>query len=167
MSNYVNGICQICLNLRHECVCPEELVEDVVDLTPKRTTPAIPQVEKPMEKKLDTNTADFIKTYEERYPIMTAEFKKICSEQYVLFCQKNNNYGSDNIALGTNLSTPDEVKMSLSGIWFRMYDKFQRLKQLVLLGTSDQVGEDVGETFRDLSNYGVISQIILRGKWGK
>ena len=166
MSDY-DEICDICYNFKFECVCPKEVPSDAIDLTPKKSSPVKPTAEKPMEKKLDTNTTDFIKTYEERYPIMTAEFKRICSEQYVLFCQKNNNYGSDNIALGTNLNTPDEVKMSLSGIWFRMYDKFQRLKQLVLLGTSDMVGEDVGETFKDLSNYGIISQIILRGKWGK
>jgi len=166
MSNYVNGICQICLNLRHECVCPEALVEDVVDLTPKR---AIPTAPKPPEiRMIETeDDAAFIKMYEEKYPAMTTEFKRICSEQYITFCKKNHNYGTSNIAMGTNLENADDIKLSLSGLWFRVFDKCNRLKQLVVLGNSDKVGESSADSFGDLSVYGIIAQIIQRGKWGK
>jgi hypothetical protein len=77
------------------------------------------------------------------------------------------NYGPDNISVGTRLSTPEEVKLSQTGLWFRMNDKIQRLKQLVLLGKEDTVGESVMDTYSDLSVYGIIAQIVVKGKWGK
>ena len=87
-----------------------------------------------------------IKQCEEKYPETTAEFKKILKEQYEIFCKKQLNYGPDNISVGTRLETPEEVKLSQTGLWFRMNDKVQRLKQLVLLGKPDTVGEAVEDT---------------------
>jgi hypothetical protein len=108
-----------------------------------------------------------IKQCEEKYPETTTEFKKIMREQYELFCRKQLNYGPDNISVGTKLETPEEVKLSLTGLWFRMNDKIQRLKQLVLLGKEDTVGESVQDSYSDLSVYGIIAQIVSRGKWAK
>lgn len=108
-----------------------------------------------------------VKLCEEKYPEMTSEFKKILKEQYELFCKKQLNYGPDNISVGTRLERPEEIKLSLTGIWFRMNDKINRLKQLVLLGTQDTVGESVEDTYIDLSIYGIIAQIVKKGKWGK
>jgi hypothetical protein len=108
-----------------------------------------------------------IKQCEEMYPEMTSEFKKILKEQYELFCKKQLNYGPDNISVGTRLDTPETIKLSLTGLWFRMNDKINRLKQLVLLGKEDTVGESVQDSYSDLSVYGVIAQIVSRGKWGK
>lgn len=110
---------------------------------------------------------DVIKQMETTYPEMTGEFKNIIREQYLIFCKKQANYGPSNIAVGTTLTTPEEVKLSLTGIWFRMQDKMNRLKQLVLLGTQDVVGESVQDTYQDLSVYGIIAQIVSRGKWAK
>jgi hypothetical protein len=107
------------------------------------------------------------KECEELYPETTKEFKKILAEQYELFCKKQLNYGPENISVGTKLSNPDEIKVSLTGIWFRVNDKIQRLKQLVLLGKQDHVGESIQDSFVDLSVYGIIAQIVSRGKWGK
>lgn len=107
------------------------------------------------------------KQCEEKYPEMTAEFKKILKEQYDLFCKKQLNYGPDNISVGTRLETTEEVKVSLTGLWFRMNDKINRLKQLVLLGKEDVVGESIQDSYTDLSVYGIIAQIVSRGKWGK
>lgn len=104
---------------------------------------------------------------EAEYPQMTSEYKKIMMEQYETFCLKQSNYGPGNISVGTSLSTPDDVKLSLTGLWFRMNDKIQRLKQLVVLGKQDNVGEAVEDTFQDLSVYGVICQLVSRGKWAK
>ena len=67
-----------------------------------------------------------IKECEERYPEMTKEFKKILNEQYELFCQKQLNYGSSNISGGTLLETDDDLKFSLTGIFFRMNDKIPK-----------------------------------------
>jgi hypothetical protein len=101
------------------------------------------------------------------YPETTAEFKKILNEMYDTFCKKQLNYGPDNISVGTKLSTPEEVKLSQTGLWFRMNDKIQRLKQLVLLSRQDTVGESVEDTYQDLSVYNVIAMIVIRGKWAK
>jgi len=108
-----------------------------------------------------------IKQCEEMYPETTAEFKKILNEMYDTFCKKQLNYGPDNISVGTRLSTPDEIKLSQTGLWFRMNDKIQRLKQLVLLSRQDTVGESVEDTYQDLSVYNVIAMIVIRGKWAK
>ena len=102
-----------------------------------------------------------------QYPETCAEFKRIQDEQYKLFCKKQMNYGPGNISVGTNLDTADDVKLSLTGLWFRMNDKIQRLKQLIILGHSDVVGESETDTFQDLSIYGVIAQIVSKKIWGK
>lgn len=104
---------------------------------------------------------------ESRFPEMTNEFKKIQQEMYETFCKKQRNYGPDNIAVGTPLKTPDDIKISLTGIWFRINDKIQRLKQLVVLGQPDEVGESIQDTYQDMSVYGIIAQIVSRGKWAK
>ena len=104
---------------------------------------------------------------ESKYPEMMEEYKRIMWEQYETFCKKQRNYGPDNISVGTRLETNDEIKISLTGLWFRLNDKIPRLKQLVVLGQPDEVGESVQATFADLSVYGVIAQIVRNGKWGK
>ena len=104
---------------------------------------------------------------EQQYPKTCAEFKRIQDEQYKLFCKKQMNYGPGNISVGTNLDTADDVKLSLTGLWFRMNDKIQRLKQLIVLGHRDEVGESETDTFQDLSIYGVIAQIVSKKIWCK
>ena len=101
-----------------------------------------------------------VKWCEDNYPEMTQEYKKIMMEQYVLFCKKHRNYGCGNINVGTNLETDNDVKLALTGLWFRLNDKVQRLKQLVVLGEPDTVGEAIDDTFQDLSIYGIIAQIV-------
>lgn len=101
------------------------------------------------------------------YPEMMQEFKNIQSEMYETFCKKQRNYGPGNISVGTSLQTKEDVKLSLTGLWFRINDKVQRLKQLVVLGQPDEVGESVQDTYQDLSVYGIIAQLVQRGKWAK
>ena len=108
-----------------------------------------------------------VEEMEIKYPEMTKEFKKIMMEQYEIFCAKQLNYGPDNISVGTRCETQEEIKLSLTGLWFRMGDKFNRLKQLVVLGKPDNVGESAQDTLQDLSVYGIIAQVVGRGKWGK
>lgn len=110
---------------------------------------------------------EIVKLIEKKYPEMTSEFKQIQEEQYLTFCAKQLNYGPSNISVGTSLETKEEVKLSLTGLFFRMNDKIQRIKQLVVFGEPDLVGESVEDTYGDLSVYGIISQIVSRGKWGK
>ena len=106
-----------------------------------------------------------VKWCEEKYPELAAEYKKIMMEQYILFCKKHRNYGTSNINVGTNLETKADIKLSLTGLWFRMNDKIQRLKNLIILGEPDTVGESIEDTFKDLSVYGIIGQIVQQGKF--
>ena len=106
-----------------------------------------------------------VKWCEDEYPELTKEYKKIMMEQYILFCKKHRNYGTGNVNVGTNLETDNDVKLALTGLWFRLNDKIQRLKQLVVLGEPDTVGESVNDTFQDLSVYGIIAQIVKNKKF--
>ena len=115
----------------------------------------------------NTKTTNVVEHVESLYPETTELFKNIQKEQYELFCLKQSNYGPDNISLGTDLVREEDRKMSQTGLWFRMNDKIQRLKQLIVLGNKDNVGESVVDTYQDLSVYGVICQIVKEGKWGK
>ncbi len=101
------------------------------------------------------------------YPEMMNEFKKVQIEMYETFCKKQRNYGPGNISVGTSLETKEDIKLSLTGLWYRINDKVQRLKQLVVLGQPDEVGESVQDTYEDLSVYGIIAQLVQRGKWAK
>jgi hypothetical protein len=122
-----------------------------------------------MEKEKDSavTTISAIAYCEEMYPETCDEFKNILDEMYETFCKKQRNYGPGNISVGTALQTKEDIKLSLTGLWFRQNDKIQRLKQLVLLGGQDNVGEAVDDTYQDLSVYSIISQIVKNGKWGK
>jgi len=114
------------------------------------------------------DTQDVVKYMERTYPEMTGEFLKIQSEQYELFCRKQYDYGSQNIAVGTILKTPEDIKLSLLGLWFRMNDKIERMKTLLLRnGVNSVEGEPVTDSFSDVSNYGVMAQVVARGKWAK
>ena len=110
---------------------------------------------------------EVVKQVEEMYPEMTDEFKAIMFTQYELFCKKQLNYGPSNISVGTSLETNDDIKLSLTGLWFRMNDKINRLKQLVVFGQPDKVGESINDTYMDLSVYGIIAQIVSNKKWAK
>ena len=106
-----------------------------------------------------------VKWCEDNYPELTQEYKKIMMGQYVTFCKKHRNYGTGNINVGTNLETDADVKLSLTGLWFRLNDKIQRLKQLVIQNEPDTVGESITDTFQDLSVYGIIAQIVQQKKF--
>jgi len=113
------------------------------------------------------DNSDIVEEMEKQWPEMTDEFKRIMFTQYELFCKKQANYGPDNISVGSNLETKDDIKISLTGLWFRMNDKIQRLKQMVVQGKKDEVGEAIEDSYQDLSVYGIIAQIVSNGKWAK
>lgn len=115
----------------------------------------------------DKQTNPVIKKVEEEYPEMTKEFKRIMRQQYETFCLKQSNYGPDNISLGRDLTKESDRKFSQMGLFFRMNDKIQRIKQLVVIGKEDNVGEAIDDTYQDLSVYAIIAQLVKLGKWGK
>ena len=105
---------------------------------------------------------------EENYPETCNEFKKIMKEQYEMFCKKQKNYGPGNISVGTNLKSDGDVKLSLTGLWFRMNDKIQRLKTLLMGGRDKAVeGDPLEDAYLDVSNYGIMATIVKNDKWGK
>jgi hypothetical protein len=120
-----------------------------------------------MKIEYEFKNPDVVIQIEQQYPEMMSEYKKIMMEQYETFCVKQSNYGPGNIAVGTSLSNPDDVRLSLTGLFFRMNDKIQRIKQLIVFGKQDNVGEAVEDTFQDLSVYAIIAQLVSRGKWAK
>jgi hypothetical protein len=109
-----------------------------------------------------------VEQMEFEWPKMTTEFKKIQQEQYELFLHKQHDYGPGNISVGTQLQTPEEVKLSLTGLWFRMNDKLQRVKTLLMNNRESAVkDEPLEDAFLDVSNYGIMATIVKNGKWGK
>ena len=111
---------------------------------------------------------DIVTLMEQEWPEMTKEFKRLQHEQYVLFLHKQHDYGPGNISVGTQLKTAEDIKLSLMGLWFRMNDKIQRLKTLLMSGRNNAVeGEPMEDAFLDVSNYGIMATIVKNGKWGK
>jgi hypothetical protein len=106
--------------------------------------------------------------FEKTYPLIAEEYKKISDEQYALFASKMLSYGIGNIAMGTNLETPEEKHLSLSAIFIRMNDKINRLKNLIWFRKANTVeNESLTDTFQDMSVYSIIAQIVIRNKWTK
>ena len=109
-----------------------------------------------------------VEQMKKEWPEMTKEFKRLQHEQYVLFLHKQHDYGPGNISVGSQLTTPEEIKLSLTGLWFRMNDKIQRLKTLLMSGRENAVeDEPIEDAFLDVSNYGIMATIVKNGKWGK
>ena len=114
------------------------------------------------------SSKDVITLMEKEWPEMTAEFRKIQREQYELFLHKQHDYGPGNISVGTPLKTSEEIKLSLTGLWFRMNDNLQRVKTLLMTGRESAVkDEPLEDAYLDVSNYGIMATIVGRGKWGK
>ena len=108
-----------------------------------------------------------VEQMEEEWPEMTGEFKRLQREQYELFLKKQHDYGPGNISVGTMLQTTDEVHLALTGLWFRMNDKIQRLKNMLMSKRESAVDEPMEDAYLDVSNYGIMATIVKNGKWGK
>ncbi len=109
-----------------------------------------------------------VELLEKEWPEMTKEFRRLQVQQYELFLHKQHDYGPGNISVGTQLQTKEEIHLSLTGLWFRMNDKIQRLKNLLMSGRKNAVeNEPMEDAFLDVSNYGIMATIVKNGKWGK
>ncbi|MDB4343478.1 nucleotide modification associated domain-containing protein [bacterium] len=100
------------------------------------------------------------------YPTIYNGYLQIMDEQFELFCKKHLDYGMGNISQGTNLDTEDEKKFALSGLFFRMNDKINRWKNLIISNRKAN-NETLIDTYQDLTNYGIISQLVERDMWRK
>jgi len=123
---------------------------------------------KETELKISKTSSDIVAQMEKEWPLMTSEFKKIQREQYELFLHKQHDYGPGNISVGSPLLTEEDIKLSLTGLWFRMNDKIQRLKTLLMSNRTHAVqGEPMEDAYLDVSNYGIMATIVKKGLWGK
>ena len=102
----------------------------------------------------------------EKYPETSKIFQDIQFNQWQLFCKKQKDYGPKNISVGTNLETEEEVKLALTGLWFRMNDKMQRFQQIVI-NNQEPENESLTDTFMDLANYALIAQLVKEKVWGR
>ena len=107
-----------------------------------------------------------INDFERLYPELAEEFQTVQKEQYELFAAKMMDYGLQNIALGSDLSSQEDRNLSLTGIWLRCNDKINRLKNMLKRNGKNYVqGEAMIDSFIDIANYGIIAMLVLRGKW--
>ena len=119
------------------------------------------------EQSINYNSLEAIHHIEENYPETADEFKRLQNEQYALFCKKQMDYGPSNIAMGTDLKTDEEKRLSKIGLIVRINDKVQRLINLVIKNNREAQNEPTIDAFKDLACYGIIAQIVQNGKWGK
>lgn len=99
------------------------------------------------------------------YPTIMEGWEQIYREQTILFMKKHLDYGTGNIAAGTTLSTLEEIKFSVQGLWFRISDKINRWKNIMLTGNARN--ESLMDTFQDIANYAIIVQMVAKGLWRK
>jgi len=69
-----------------------------------------------------------------------------------------------NVSAGTNLDTADEVEFAMTGLWYRLSDKINRWKNMIISGRKAQ-NETLIDTYQDITNYGIIAQLVERGLW--
>ena len=105
-----------------------------------------------------------VETLKEEYPTIYEGYKEIIEEQFELFAKKHLDYGMHNVSAGTNLDTSDEVDFAMTGLWYRLSDKINRWKNMIITKRGPQ-NETLLDTFQDITNYGIIAQLVMKGKW--
>jgi hypothetical protein len=115
-----------------------------------------------------TGTKKAVVDFENTYPTLAEAWKVTQQEQYELFAKKMMDYGLSNISLGTNLEEPEDIKLSLTGIWLRCNDKINRLKNLIKRDGRNYVNDEpMIDSFIDIANYGIIAMLVMKNKWKK
>lgn len=104
---------------------------------------------------------------EDEYPTIVEEYNSIVSDQYNIFLKKHHDYGDRNITLGMDINNRDDRNVMLCGLAIRMNDKVQRLLNLLFKRDGEACNESIEDAFKDLSNYGIIAQIVNNKKWKK
>jgi len=126
------------------------------------------EFDKLVEENPDGTTVSLaVETFENEYPELSEEFKRISEEMYEMFARKHMDYGLNNIALGGDLTNAEDKKFSLTGLAIRLTDKISRLKNLLINGKNYVKGEGMEDTFIDIANYGIIGLLVGRDKWKK
>ena len=98
------------------------------------------------------------------YPTIYNGYQSIVDEQFELFARKHLDYGMHNVSAGTNLENSDEVEFAMTGLWYRLSDKINRWKNMIISGRKDE-NETLIDTFQDVTNYGIIAHLVKKGLW--
>ena len=98
------------------------------------------------------------------YPTIYKAYAEIVEEQFELFAKKHLDYGMGNVSAGTQLVNQEETDFAMTGLWYRLSDKINRWKNIILTGRKTQ-NETLIDTFQDITNYGIISQIVFKDQW--
>ena len=102
----------------------------------------------------------------EEYPTIYNGYVAVMEEQLELFSKKHLDYGMHNITAGTSLGTEEERSFALTGLWYRMSDKINRWKNLIINNRGVN-NEPLSDTFQDICNYAIIAQLVERDEWKK
>lgn len=100
----------------------------------------------------------------EEYPNIYQAYQEIVDEQFELFAKKHLDYGMGNISAGTQLANDEEIEFAMTGLWYRISDKINRWKNMIISKRKAQ-NETLIDTFQDITNYGIISQIVHKDLW--
>ena len=88
---------------------------------------------------------------------MGREIVSVALDCIKLFDDKQQDYGSDNIAASGEI-----------GIAVRLQDKVARMRHILLKalrGDNKVNNESLADTYKDVANYGLIGWILNKGKW--
>lgn len=107
-----------------------------------------------------------IQQLQKEYPTIAKGYEQIVLEQYELFAKKHLDYGMSNISAGTQLSNDQEKEFALTGLWYRLSDKVNRWKNMII-NKRKANNEPLTDTYQDIVNYGIIAQLVERGLWKK
>jgi hypothetical protein len=97
-------------------------------------------------------------------PILYKNYMKVVEEQFELFAKKQLDYGIGNISTGADMESKEGKSFALQGLWFRMNDKINRWKNLIIKNRKAN-NESLKDTFQDLGNYSIICQLVNRSLW--
>lgn len=83
-------------------------------------------------------------------------FQTICDELLATFIQKHKDYGKGNI-----------LSIKELGITFRLAEKIERLKNLLMNPTQTPANESIADNVKDIAVYAVILEMFRRGEFQK
>ena len=78
----------------------------------------------------------------------------IAAECVSLLDEKQKDYGPKNIS-----------RFGVRGLSVRLYDKVERLANLLMDREESPKNESLEDTFKDITNYGLIGLMLLRDQW--
>ena len=78
----------------------------------------------------------------------------VAAECVRLLDEKQKDYGPGNIS-----------RFGVKGLSVRLYDKVERLANLLVDRNESPKNESLEDTFKDIANYGLIGLMLLRDEW--